>query len=270
MIRVNTTGLHSLSPSTEIMLTSLMGKVTERDNYFVIHTPDQPNYYYGNFLIFKSHEIPEDISPAIGAFEKEFPDRNLIKHRLLIWDEVSENPRIPQSVIQQGFSVDPTLVLTMSEKPADIATNTAFELREVNLSQEINALTENHMANIGYGWTPKALRGNLAARFPKYMQMVKSGHGTWFGAYSKGKLIADFGLFHDGEVARFQAVNTHPNYQKQGACRTLLKHACETAFQKWGVKTLVMAADPTHHARRVYEAVGFKPTQWMHALLKKP
>lgn len=270
IIPVNKTGLRSLVPATDLMIASLMGKVSERDGYFLIQSPGEPSFYYGNYLIFKTDQIPSDFTAPIQQFETEFPDSGLVKHRLFIFDGVEKDPLVPESAKALGFECDPTLGMTMTTGPSQFAINPDLEVREVNIEKEMGALIENGVANTSHGWTPEGLRKNLESRFPKYARIIGAGHGAWFGAYLQGRLITDFGLIHDGETGRFQSVGTHPEFHKRGGCRTLLKYACEKALGEWKLKKLVMASDPNDYPTKIYESAGFIPTQYSHAFLKRP
>lgn len=95
----------------------------------------------------------------------------------------------------------------------------------------------------------------------RYRNMMNAGLGAWFGAFLNGRPVADLGIFTDGDVGRYQSVGTHPDYRRRGLCGTLVYHAAQHAFQQWGVTTLVMVADPDYHAARIYESVGFRPTE---------
>ncbi|MGK0367841.1 MAG: ribosomal protein S18 acetylase RimI-like enzyme, partial [Thermoproteota archaeon] len=95
----------------------------------------------------------------------------------------------------------------------------------------------------------------------QYRKMIQAGLGQYFGAFLEGKLVGSLGLFRDKEVGRFQIVGTDPNFQRRGVCSSLVYHSAKYGFQKMGLSTLVMVADEAYHAAKIYESVGFKPTQ---------
>jgi len=269
-MKVLETGISSIGFSTDIMLASLLGKLTEQNRYFVIRSPGEPNFYFGNYIVFKSSTLPTDFTEAVATFEKELGDDPQIKHRLFAWNAREEFPSIPQSATQMGYSHDPSLVLTMKTGPIKNEINSDFTYREINLDKEMSDLIECQVLNASSGWTPDGLRKNMESRLPKYARAARAGRGAWFGAFDGNKMVGDFGIFHDGQVGRFQSVGTIPEYQNRGICRSLLRYACEFAFDEWNLELLVIAADPKHHAQKVYKNAGFIPTEWMHTLLKKP
>ena len=74
-------------------------------------------------------------------------------------------------------------------------------------------------------------------------------------------MVADLGLFRDGDVARFQDVATDPSFRRRGICGRLVYEVARESLASGQVKTLVMAADENYHAARIYESVGFKPQE---------
>jgi predicted GNAT family acetyltransferase len=62
-------------------------------------------------------------------------------------------------------------------------------------------------------------------------------------------------------LARFQAVETHPDHRGRGLAGTLVHHVSGYGFRELGADTLVMVADPGYHAIRVYRSVGFDDTE---------
>jgi ribosomal protein S18 acetylase RimI-like enzyme len=88
--------------------------------------------------------------------------------------------------------------------------------------------------------------------------LAEAGHGGWFGAFLDGQLVTQMGLLAAGAgLARFQSVETHPEFRGRGLAGTLVHHVSRYGFDELGAKTLVMVADPHYIAVRVYRSVGF-------------
>ena len=66
------------------------------------------------------------------------------------------------------------------------------------------------------------------------------------------------GLTDSTGLARFQSVQTHPDARGRGLAGTLVHHVSRYGFGPLGAHTLVMVADPTYLAIRVYRSVGFE------------
>ena len=62
--------------------------------------------------------------------------------------------------------------------------------------------------------------GGVFARnqIARYRQFVREGRGAWFGAFSKGTLAADMGVFVERGLGRFQAVETATAFRRRGLC----------------------------------------------------
>ena len=114
---------------------------------------------------------------------------------------------------------------------------------------------------------------------PKHIAIVMDGNrrwakregkpiemGHWYGAYLHDQLVGDLGIFFEQSIGRFQNVETHPDYRRQGICSTLVYECSKIAFETYGVQTLVMEADANYHAARIYESVGFQKTEVNHSL----
>jgi GNAT superfamily N-acetyltransferase len=101
--------------------------------------------------------------------------------------------------------------------------------------------------------------------------MAENGHGAWFGAFDRGRLIAQLGIFSDGSgVARYQNVETDPDWRRTGLAGTLVWRAGRWARSKLGARTLVIVADPEAEAIRVYRSVGFHDTEIQLAFQRPP
>ena len=74
-------------------------------------------------------------------------------------------------------------------------------------------------------------------------------------------MVAELGLYWDGQVARFNNVATRKGVRRQGACRPLVYHASQYVLRTTTCQALVIIADAGGPAARVYEALGFKPTE---------
>ena len=86
-----------------------------------------------------------------------------------------------------------------------------------------------------------------------------------FGAFSAGALVSALGLVQvsapAGRLARFQDVQTHPDFRRLGLASSLVWHAARYGLDELGARTLVMVADPGYPAIRLYRRLGFRLTE---------
>jgi ribosomal protein S18 acetylase RimI-like enzyme len=92
----------------------------------------------------------------------------------------------------------------------------------------------------------------------RYRAMAQAGLGAWFGAFLGNQLVADLGIFHTNQLGRYQSVQTHPNYRRQGIARYLVSESGRYAFHHFGIETLVIVAEAGSQAQRLYQAAGFE------------
>jgi ribosomal protein S18 acetylase RimI-like enzyme len=79
------------------------------------------------------------------------------------------------------------------------------------------------------------------------------------------------GLFSAGAgLARFQSVETDPEFRRRGLAGSLVHHASRYGFDELGARTLVMVADPDYFAVDLYRAVGFVAAETQLQLERAP
>ena len=91
--------------------------------------------------------------------------------------------------------------------------------------------------------------------------LTEAGFGVWFGAFAEGQLAGDLGLFVKDRIGRFQEVETYPAFRRRGVCRSLVYQASHYAFEHMDAQKLVLVADEGSDAARLYQQVGFQPTE---------
>jgi len=118
--------------------------------------------------------------------------------------------------------------------------------------------------------TRDELRDFVVRQRARYRAMQARSLGQWYGAVIDGEIAAALGIVRERELGRFQLVGTDPKFARRGVCSTLVHDAAQLALAKRGISTFVMAADAHYRAAKVYESVGFRPTERLVALLAKP
>ena len=136
-----------------------------------------------------------------------------------------------------------------------------MEVRPVAGDAEWAEVLDGQVAGRDPEYSEAGYRVYATRKIERYRAMVAAGQGAWFGAFLEGRLAGDLGLFVFEGVGRFQTVGTHPDFRRRGVCGTLVYVAARHAFERMGAETLVMVADLHYHAARIYEGVGFAPTE---------
>ena len=260
--------IHSLGYRTDVMVRYLSGSVVEeRSDYLVVRTPANPTFWWGNFLLLPAAPSLADADRWESWFVEEFPS---LDHRAFGIDT------------SDGWTGDSDALTALRANAQVNAVMSAPALREPKPSDlDLRAIDDADWAQL------PTLRSTvyatsdtgdvateatfLARQIAANKDLVARGHGEWLGAFDHGLLVAALGIVNVGsDVARYQAVETHPNYRRRGLARRLLYDAAVLATERFGARSLVIVADPEDHAFRLYESLGFVTVELQVELTRTP
>ena len=173
---------------------------------------------------------------------------------------------------KNGFEIERSVVLTLEKnalkRPKYPFSN--LEIRPLKDDKDWEAAIHNQIDCRPESFKLEAYLPFKRVQMRKYRAMSDAGLGNWFGAFLEGRLVAECGLYCFNGVGRYQAVGTHPDFRKKGICGNLIYESAKLSFETLGAKTLVMVADPEYHAAKVYESVGFTPTEKAIGMYRYP
>jgi RimJ/RimL family protein N-acetyltransferase len=245
--------IRSLAFRTDLALLAQSGSVVdEHDTYVVVRTPDNPSFYWGNFLLLR--EPPEAAEPWLARFEAELPDA---RHRAFGLDVPDAEPATLAPFAAAGLSVEVSAVLTTTD-PVE-ARPVEARLRPLAGDDDWAQRVELTQAVYDEGGPPSdfVLRRAAAER-----HRVEAGHGAWWGAFVGPRLLSACGIFAaSAGLARYQDVETHPAGRRRGLAGAVVAAAGRHAREALDAHTLVIVADPDHQAYRLYESLGFARTE---------
>jgi ribosomal protein S18 acetylase RimI-like enzyme len=257
----------SLGIRTQMMFHRCNGVILDRGDYWVVKTPSNPGYFFGNFLLFFRAPEKGSLEKWRELFLSEFRPKGGAGHFTFLWDSPREGLGDVSDFRLSGFKVERAVVLTAKAVCAPARMNGAVEIRPLRTDAEWREATENEISCKEAEHDKGAYRAFKEAQMNSYRAMAEKGMGHWFGAFLDGRIVGDLGLFCDGSVGRFQAVGTHPEFRRQGICSTLVYESARYAFQEMGVTDLVMVADDDYHAARIYQSLGFAPSSKEYSAL---
>jgi GNAT superfamily N-acetyltransferase len=258
--------LQSLGYRTDLIFARFNGHVADRGDHLVIRTPSNETFYWGNFVIFDRAPKPEDADRWLETFHREVPNA---KHIAIGWD--AQEPGETHAFLEAGLSLESSIVMTAQAVHAPPKINADAEYRTLETDADYAQAVElGEACNDEH--EPVAHRVFLERKFANYKRMKDAGLGSWFGAFVDGTLACSMGIFADGSgsqrIARFQSVETHPEFRRQGLCSTLVYTVARYGLETLKASTLVMVADPEYHAARIYESVGFNANEKQFGLQK--
>lgn len=251
----------SLGYQTDLIFPGFDGEIIDRGDYLVILTPNNPTFYWGNFILFKKPPERDDVSLWKSIFQREITSRLDTHHFTFGWDTIHGEIGEVESFLEEGFDLAKLVVLSTNEVYIPSKYNTDVVIRPISEDWEWQQATLNQIACRESGHDIESYTKFKTEQMLRYQNMVKSGIGQWFGAFMGKELVADLGIFSINDRARFQNVGTHPDYRRLGICGALVYESSRYAFENMKVKTLVMVADEEYHAARIYESIGFIPKE---------
>lgn len=256
--------MKSLALKTNLIIHQFESEITQDNGYTIIKTPSRPNYFWGNYLITENKiKTQDNLDQIIKVYRSHFPNNK--RYITIAFDNTYGDIGIESIIKDNGFKIYQNKVLSANEVNQPKYFNDQLNINKIDIENEINQLIEVHTDENWY--LPKhEEKPFLISKFKALLPLHNKGLGERFGVYINNKLVADLGIYRDGDTVRFNDVATHSNYRNQGLCSNLVYHASKYALENWGAKVLVMEADENYHAARIYESVGFKQTELFRAI----
>lgn len=243
---------------TDLGVLILDGAVVEaRTDHLVVRSPEDPDYYWGNFLV--ALTAAEDAERWEAAFCAAFPGAG---HRSIGLPGLLADDSAWTSA---GFVLDRNDVLVASEPPRSRPLPEGYAVRP--LETDPDWLASTGLRQVGY---PEQAAFE-ATRTPGRRSMTAAGHTRWFGAFAEdGALAAELGVVDLGDgAARYQSVLTHPDHRRRGLTGHLLGVAADWARAR-GCERWVIIADADGDAGRLYRAAGFEHTETLVQAFRGP
>lgn len=260
--------IRSLGFRTDLRLLEMTGsEIEDRGTHLVIRTPENPTYFWGNFLLLRGLPVPGGEREVIGAFHTEFP---LAEHVSIGVDGAEDLTEALEPFAKAGMEVDVGTVLTTGAlvAPRPVAEEVEVRPLESDDDWEGRARLSHHL----WSQTDEATFMTYARRkCAQERGLVARGLGRRYGAFVDGELVSTAGIFvtHAG-IARYQSVETHPDHRRQGLAAAVVHAAGEHALATYRIEVLVIAADTDGDAIRIYRSLGFTDVERHNTLERRP
>ena len=248
----------SLGYRTDLALLQLGGpSVEDRGDHLVVRSPHNPTHWWGNFLLIRSVPAPDDAELWVERHAAAFPDA---RHLSLGVDGTAGTVDDMSGFSALGLTVEAQTVMTATSVRSD-GPHPDAECRLLTSEDDWRQYVELNVRCADRG-DPALHRPFAEARARTHRRLVEAGHGGWFGAFVDGRLACQMGLFSASPgLARFQSVETDPDFRRRGIARALVQHVSRYGFEQLSAETLVMVADPEYFAIDLYRSVGFAATE---------
>lgn len=256
----------SLGRQTDMIFSKFAGEIIDRGHYVVLRNPTNPGFHWGNYILFDKEPTKGDFEKWKAIFRKEFEFYKGDHHFTFSWDSLENKMGDYQEFVDNNFEFSTGSVLTASSLEVPPFFNKNVEIKQLISNQDWVDATNNQVNCAHAKFVNPHYLEFKQKQMTMYRKMTDAGMGHWYGAYLDDRMVGDLGIYHNETVGRYQNVGTHPEYRRQGICGTLVYEAGKKALAEYGIQTLVMEADVDYHAAKIYESVGFKPTEINYAL----
>ena len=257
----------SLGFRTDLALLQLGGtQVEDRGDHLVVRSPHNPHHWWGNFLLVRSVPEPQQAGRWVQRHAEAFPGA---RHATLGFDGTDGTVADLSGFAALGLTAESATVMTArSVQPG--GPHPEAVCRQLTSEDDWRQYVELNVRCNDRG-DPALHRPFAEARAQTHRRLVEAGHGGWFGAFVDGRLACQMGLFSASPgLARFQSVETDPEFRRRGIARALVQHVSRYGFQQLGAQTLVMVADPEYFAIDLYRSVGFAATEYQLQVERPP
>jgi ribosomal protein S18 acetylase RimI-like enzyme len=254
--------LRSLGYRTDLIFAAFDGQIIDRGDYLVIRSPLNPTFYWGNFLLFASPPAEGDFHRWRELFLHEVGASPEVKHIAFGWDSPQGEAGLTEPFVQAGFDVNRDVVLTTPRPRPPARPSSAIIVRPLASADDWAQVLDLQVSTREPAHEETGYRVYKERAHNRYRRMETAGLGHWYGAFIDNRLVADLGIFHDGKgLARYQAVETHPDFRRRGIAGTLVYQAGIHLMAEHELHTLVIIAEDGAAPSRLYQALGFTPTE---------
>lgn len=263
--------IDSLEYKTECIFASFDGDVIEREGYTVLRTPSNPNYHWGNFLVFDRSPSPGDVGAWISRFIEEIAAKQVTGHVLFGWNVTasSEDEAVGIAAFEEaGMAFEASPLMSAPTLHAPQYMHQDIDVRPLRTDDEWEAATTLQIASRNQAFGLESYTRFKRAQMIKYRAMAEAGVGQWYGAFLGESLVADLGIYHNNEgLARYQSVETRADMRRQGICGRLVFESARLFERTYGsIEQWVIVSEATGAAARVYQRVGFRTQQMSPSL----
>ncbi len=252
---------------TDLDMAAVDGVVDSLESCIQVRSPQNPGYYWGNYLLLPTAPEADQLEGWIDRFREQFHDYPEVEHVLLRWDGAPLAPSAQAAATDLGMTEDsgPAMIATRLSSPE----NLDVEVRPLDFEGEfdrIEKLNQQCDPNESLGSEQYQLFKERTRQ--SWRQRVRTGLATWWGAFVEEQLVGQCGMvFCSDRLGRYQAVETHPDFRRRGVCSTLVVTVGQHAMQSGGCRALLLGADGEGPALGLYRRLGFETDTVQRSLL---
>jgi RimJ/RimL family protein N-acetyltransferase len=270
--------ISSLVWATDIDVLEENHVLARRDGYWVVQSPTNPTFWWGNFLLFDDAPAAGDGDRWESLFEEAFGDQAEVTHRTFAWDRTDGRAGdADRELVPRGYELERTTGLIAT--PAEITPHTRADrvadvrVLDPNADESLwDQVIAVQMAQAAGEYEDAEYHETFSRRRQAALRELfrDQQRGGWYVAVLDGQVVGSLGIVVTGGRARYQAVDTVEAHRGKGVATRLVVEAARHAASQQEIDHFVIAADPEYHAIGIYESVGFRPRESVVGAMLKP
>ena len=256
--------IKSLSYSTLLHQLSYSSSVIDKGQYIVVSTPDLPQYFWGNFLMFPNPPEEGDLDNWEHIFNTEFSESDCT-HKAFAWDSLAGEAGQIEAFEEAGYYFEYDDIMKSNSATRPINYNHDIVIKPLESDEDWKK-----RADLNLACSDVLNLNQLMDLGVHYRTDTLELRGLFLGAFIDSSLVGEMALFRGGQdYGLISMVKTDPNYRKLGICRTLLFNIMMIGKQLFPFKEFVLVADQNSSAGSIYRSVGFEVVEQGASLIKR-
>jgi ribosomal protein S18 acetylase RimI-like enzyme len=224
----------------------------------LIHNPDTPAMFSGNYLEVRSTDLDADALAAL-ADEVQGPLEG-IEHRDIVPADPAYGERLVQGFAAlEGWDVVRSVYMVLARDP-DREPGPAREVERAAVMPVRRAVAEDD---------PDIPQEAVEQRLVRDDRLDRVGNGRWFAAPADGPPEASCVLYGRDGIGQVETVVTTPASRGRGLASTVVTAAAETSRERGDELTFIVA-DAGDWPWKLYERLGFDRVGELCSFLRKP
>ncbi|MBL8621649.1 MAG: GNAT family N-acetyltransferase [Myxococcales bacterium] len=258
----------SLALRTDLAVAALDGTVDDRGDHVAVATPDQPHFYWGNYLVIAPPPTP---ASATAWLTRAAAARCAgAAHVALAIDapDGALDPAVTAALVAAGATVE-TMIAMTCDQPLTAPAPAGVELRRFDRPSDWDAL---FALSITIDPDTPAMRAFLTQRIAARARAAARGEVRWWGAFADGALVASAGVVplrladaRLADCARYQDVQTHAAWRRRGVASAVLAAIAREVRggraaapdRPAGARLVLVVGEDNAAARAAYQRLGF-------------
>ncbi len=247
--------MENLGYKTDFIFFEEKGIITKLPEYYVVQSPNNPTFFFGNYLLLNQAPKANERKALEAKFDKAFANMQEVKHYTFCWGASGNNDFSDFTAAGYQHEELSVLVLNKEELIEPSRLNTSIHIRPLESEADWEQWQALEIEEREEGLSLKNFMPYIERKKRGYQILVKKNRGHFYGAFIDEELVAAAGLFHKDTTGRFQQVCTKKSFRRQGICTTLIYEISKQGFQT--LENLVIVADKNYHALGIYQRLGF-------------